>query len=377
MKSITYLSRRRKASLTYSQVGDNYETKDPVNKLSQIAAAKTAKNLRDYGFEEVSETRGESAYVWKQGNIYMAAVIECLGTKNLIADEMRKITGKTYYGVIAHDAVATFINDLSTVGAKPLVVHAFWSVEDNNFLKDSKRTQDFIKGWKNACNFAGATWGGGETSTSKGIVEKGTINLAGSCVGIIKSKKRLLIETKLKIGDRILFLKSNGVNANGISLTRAIAKKLTLGYATKMPDGKTYGEALLTKSNIYSKLVQDLLDANLDLHYITNITGHGLRKIMRARLKFTYVIEKIFEPHKVFKFIQKHANLDDYEMYQTYNMGQDYAIFIAPKDMARALKIVKKNGFAGLDAGLVKKGPRQIIIKPKNLTFKGETLDLR
>ena len=64
-----------KKSITYSEVGDNYETKDPVKKLAQTAAAQTAKNLRN-GFEEVANTRGESAYVWNQGNIYMASMIE-------------------------------------------------------------------------------------------------------------------------------------------------------------------------------------------------------------------------------------------------------------------------------------------------------------
>ena len=366
-----------KGKITYSQVGDNYHTKDPINKLSQQAALNTAKNLKEYGFEEVSQTRGESAFVWKQGDIFMASVIECLGTKNLIADETRLITGKTYYDVIAHDTVATFINDISTVGAKPLVVHAFWSIEDNSWLADEERIKDFISGWTKASNIAGATWGGGETSTSKGIIEAETINLAGSCVGIIKSEKRLLIETKLKHGDRILLLRSNGINANGVSLARAISKKLPDGYATKLPDGTLYGEALLTKSNIYAKLIQDLLDANLELHYITNITGHGLRKIMRSKRSFIYILENIFEPLEIFKFIQQNAKIDDYEIYQTYNMGQDYAIFLPKEDMEKALGIVKQNGFEGLDAGFIEEGERKVILKKKDITFEGKTLNLR
>lgn len=357
-------------TVTYSQVGDNYDTKDPVNKLSQTEALKTAKNLIKLGFEEIPQTRGESAYVVKLGNIYMASVIECLGTKNLIADNMRRITGKTYYDVIAHDTVATFINDLSTVGAKPLVVHAFWSIEDNSWLHDKERLTDFINGWGAACDLAGASWGGGETSTSKGIIRPNTINLAGSAVGIITSRKKLLIDTKLKSGDRILLLKSNGVNANGISLTRAIAKKLPKGYRTKLSDGTYYGEALLTKTHIYAKLVQSLLDTNLELHYITNITGHGLRKIMRARQNFTYIVEKIFDPPEVFLFIQKHANTSDFEMYQTYNMGMDYAIFLPSKEVKKAQEIIKRSGFQSLDAGVIEKGKRQVFIKPKNITFK-------
>ena len=366
-----------KTQITYQQVGDNYDTKDPINKLSQSEAAKTAQNLKDGGFQEVAETRGESAYVVKVGDIYIASVIECLGTKNLIADELRKITGKTYYDVIARDTVATFINDLTTVGAKPLSVHAFWSVEDNSFLQDSERMTDFIKGWADACNQAGASWGGGETSTSKGIIVPNTINLAGSATGIITNEKRLLVDTKLKDRDRIILLKSNGVNANGISLTRAVAGKLPEGYATKLDDQAMYGKALLTPSNIYAKLIQSLLDANLDLHYIANITGHGLRKIMRARQNFTYVLEKIFEPQEVFKFIQKQAGINDYEMYETFNMGQDYAIFIDKKDVAKALEIIEQVGFEGIDTGYIQSGERKVVIQPKNIIFEGQTLNLR
>ncbi|MBI2027992.1 MAG: phosphoribosylformylglycinamidine cyclo-ligase [Candidatus Levybacteria bacterium] len=366
-----------KKTITYPQVGDNYETKDPIKKLFQKAASSTGKNLKKHGFEEVSDSRGESAYAWSIGNIYMASVIEGLGTKNLIADAMYKITGKTYYDIIAHDTVATIINDLSTVGAKPLVVHAYWAIEDNSWLYDQKRMKDLILGWKGACDLAGASWGGGETATMKQIVVKGASEFAGSAVGVISPKKNLITDKKLTVGDRILLLRSNGVNANGISLTRAIARQLPKGYETKMNNRKMYGETLLTKTNIYAKLIQDLLKEKIDIHYISNITGHGLRKIMRARQNYTYVIEKIFDPQEVFLFIQKNAHLSNYEMYQTFNMGMDYAIFIPQKHVLKAQKIIKKHKFQSIDAGYVEKGKRQIIIKPKDIIYKSETLDLR
>lgn len=363
--------------ITYEQVGDNYETKDPVKKLFQQAARQTGKNLKKRGFEEVSDTRGESAYVWKQGSVYMASVIEGLGTKNLIADAMRTITGKTYYDVVGHDTVATIINDLITVGAKPLVVHAYWAIEDNEWLQDVQRMKDLIIGWKHACNLAGASWGGGETATMKQIVVPGTSEFAGSAIGVISSQKNLITDKKLTTGDRLLFLKSNGVNANGISLTRAIAKKLPKGYATNLSNGILYGEALLTKTNIYAKLVQDLLDNNIDIHYISNITGHGMRKVMRARGNFRYIIEHLFDPQEIFLFIQKYANLSDTEIYQTYNMGQDYVLFLPEKHVKKAQAIIKKNKFESLEAGYIEKGKREVIISPKHITYHGDTLDLR
>ena len=144
-----------------------------------------------------------------------------------------------------------------------------------------------------------------------------------------------------------------------------------------MPAGELFGEAILTKSNLYAKLIQSLIQVGIDIHYVTHITGHGLRKMMRARGNFKYVVEKLFEPQEVFKFIQKHANLTDYEAYETYNMGQDYAIFLSAKDVKKAQDIIKKNGFESLDAGYLENGPRQVVIKPKKIKFSSKTLDLR
>lgn len=371
------LNRHNNIAITYSQVGDNYNIKDPILRLSQQAAAETAKQLKNSGFTEVSSTRGSSAFVWDQGNCYMATVLECLGTKNLVADEMRKITGKTYYDTIAHDTVATFINDLSTVGAKPLVCSAYWAIEDNAWLEDRQRMTDFINGWKNACTESDCSWAGGETPTLKGIIQPDTVDLAGSVVGIIKPKSHLITDEKLHSGDRIILLQSNGPNANGISLIRKIAVKLPHGYATKLSNGKLLGEEVLQKSHIYTRLIQGLLTSGIDIHYVVNITGHGLRKLMRARQQFTYRIEKILPIPLLFLFIQKHASLSDYEMFQTYNMGMDYAIFLHAKDVKKAQKIIKKQGFSSLDAGFVSIGKRRVIIEPKKLIYESETYTIR
>lgn len=366
-----------KANITYSKSGVNYQKLDIIKKTAQNAALETKINLEKNGFSEVSETRGESAFVWEQGDVLMASVIEGLGTKNLVADAMHKLTGKSYYDVIAQDTVATVINDLISVGAKPLVLHAYWALGESGLLEDKNLMTDLISGWKDACDLSGVTWGGGETPTLKGIIKENVIEFGGSAVGMISSKKNLIIDKKLMAGDRIILIKSNGINANGISLARAIAEKLPQGYKTELKNGQNYGEALLTKSNIYAKLIQDLLENEVGIHYISNITGHGLRKIMRGRPEFTYLVEKIFDPQEIFNFIQENAGLSDSEMYQTYNMGMDYAIFVPAEDVENALRIIKDNGFEAIDAGVIQTGEKQVIIKPKNLTFKRDTLDLR
>src|SRR3989344_5600770 len=141
-----------KNKIDYSKTGVNYSSLDPFKKLSQIHAKNTSINLTTSGFSEVTESRGESAYVWEEEDCYRAFVLEALGTKNLIADEMRKITGKTYYDQIAQDTVAMIVNDLIVVGADPQVVNAYFAVGDSDWFSDEERSKDLVEGWQRACN---------------------------------------------------------------------------------------------------------------------------------------------------------------------------------------------------------------------------------
>src|SRR4051795_7388715 len=108
-------------TLSYEQAGVNYDLIDPLKVAAQRAAAATAGHLAGHGFREVQASRGESAYVVDVGPFYLASIVECLGSKALVADEMHRLTGKSYYASIAQDTIAMAINDLITVGATPLV----------------------------------------------------------------------------------------------------------------------------------------------------------------------------------------------------------------------------------------------------------------
>jgi phosphoribosylformylglycinamidine cyclo-ligase len=114
-------------SLTYDQAGVDYDKIDPLKVAAQRAAAATAPHLTAHGFGEVTASRGESAYVVDVGPFYLASIVECLGSKALVADEMARLTGRSYYAGIAQDTIAMAVNDLITVGATPLVVQAYWA----------------------------------------------------------------------------------------------------------------------------------------------------------------------------------------------------------------------------------------------------------
>jgi phosphoribosylformylglycinamidine cyclo-ligase len=366
-----------KPKQTYASSGVDYSAMDPIKVLAQKNAAGTAASLKAFRGSEVSASRGESAYVWEEGDAYRSLVIEGLGTKNLVADAVRQFTGRTHYDSIAQDTIAMIVNDLIVVGALPQVVNAYFAIGDSKWLLDEERARDLINGWAAACKAAGATWGGGETPTLKGIIDPATIDLGGSAVGIIKPKKRLVLGDKLAPGDAIVLIESSGIHANGITFVRSLAKKSPKIYQQKLSDGRTFGEALLTPTHLYVAFVRSLLEANLDLHYMVNVTGHGWRKLMRATQELTYIIDTMLQPQPEFTFMQEQAGVDDQEMYGNFNMGVGFAVYVPAKQAETVVKLAAKQRLKAVVAGSVEAGPKQVVIKPKDITFKGDSLEVR
>jgi len=364
-------------TLSYEQAGVNYDLIDPLKVAAQRAAAATGAHLAGHGFSEVPASRGESAYVVDVGPFYLASIVECLGTKTLVADEMYQLTGKSYYASIAQDTIAMAINDLITVGATPLVVQAYWAAGGSEWFGDKLRAQSLVEGWKKACDVCQVAWGGGETPALAGIVEAGRIDLAASCTGLINPKERLSVGDKLAPGDAIVLLASSGIHANGLSLARKLVERLPQGYLTEIEPGLTYGDALLAPTVLYSPVTEALYKAGITPHYCANITGHGWRKLLRHPGQFTYRIHTVPPVTPVLKFMQQHAKQDDREAYSTLNMGAGFAIFVPAADAQRTVDVAKAQGVDAWVAGQIEAGPKQLLIDPLGLQFGDDSLQLR
>jgi phosphoribosylformylglycinamidine cyclo-ligase len=364
-------------TLSYEQAGVDYDLIDPLKVAAQRAAASTAAQLQAHGYSEVAASRGESAYVVDLGPFYLASIVECLGSKALVADEMHRLTGRSYYDRIAQDTIAMAVNDLVTVGATPLVVQAYWAAGGSEWFGDAQRAQALVSGWKKACEACGVAWGGGETPALAGIVEAGRIDLAASCTGLINPKTRLSVGDRLGAGDAIVLLSSSGIHANGLSLARKVVERLPEGYLTPLADGVAYGEALLAPTVLYSPVTEALHRAGISPHYCANITGHGWRKLLRHASTLTYRIAALPQVPPVLAFIQQHARMDDREAYSTLNMGAGFALFVDAKDAERAVGVARNVGVEALIAGRVEAGPKQLLIDPLGITFGSDDLRLR
>jgi phosphoribosylformylglycinamidine cyclo-ligase len=363
---------------TYADSGVDYSSVDPIKVLAQKRATATAPNLSNFNAQELTASRGESAYVWDDGDVYRSLVIEGLGTKNLVADAVREFTGKTHYDTIAQDTIAMIVNDLVVVGAMPEVVNAYWAVGDAEWMRDEQRASDLINGWGAACEVIGATWGGGETPTLKDIIQPGTIDLGGSALGVIKPKDTLVLGDKLAAGDVIVLIESSGIHANGITFVRSLAEKNPNIYQEKLSDGRSFGEAILTPTHLYVNLVRDLLTAQLDIHYMANITGHGWRKLMRANKAFSYVMHEVPPVPAEFTFMQKKSGADSKEMYGNFNMGAGFAIFVSAQMSQQVIDIAAKQNLKAWAAGAVETGPKSVIITNElNIRFDADDLGVR
>lgn len=366
-----------KNSLDYRAAGVDYAKIDPLKIDAQRAARETAVNLAGHGITELSDSRGESAYVIDMGGQLIAAITECLGTKVLIAGPMRALTGKTYFDALAQDTLAMAINDIITVGATPVFVHAYWAAGSSDWFADEVRARDLIQGWKKACDTAKVAWGGGETPSLVGVVDPGAIDLAASCTGIVSPRERLTLQGRIAPGDAIILLAASGIHANGVSLARKLAAESKDGYAARISDGRLYGDALLDPTPLYSPVTEAVFAAGVIPHYCANITGHGWRKVMRHPAALTYRFHMAPPVPPVLAYIQEQAGMSDAEAYGTFNMGAGFALIVAAADVPATLAAAAATGVAAWHAGTVEAGPKQVVIEPLGVTFSSDDLHLR
>jgi phosphoribosylformylglycinamidine cyclo-ligase len=359
----------------------NYEDIDPFKISAQEAAKTTANNLSRFSYRELSESRGESAFVWEENDRYRAGVIEGVGTKNLIADELDQLfpDQPSFYRAIAQDNLAMIANDLSACGAEAQLFWMHVAAGESSWFSDKRRAEALNLGTAAICNEINVTWAGGESPVLSGIIKEGASEISGFMLGEIYPKERYVSGNNLEDGDAIVLVESSGIHANGLSAARKLKESLPDGYKTVLPGGVSFGETLLRPTNLYVNLVKHLLDEQVDIKRMENITGHGWRKLMRAKQNFTYRMHDLPPAMPVFDFMQEHLDVGDAdaEMFGNYNMGAGYAIYVPQKEVESTIDICEQNEKKAWHAGNVEAGPKQLIIEPKNLVFSGASLAVR
>lgn len=360
----------------YRSAGVDYDALDAGKRDALNEALSTSGLLALMGGRAIDQSRGEPAFVFELEGRTMAFVVEGLGTKSIIARQVSEQLGIGGFDNVAYDAVAAIVNDLCCVGALPLVVNAYFATGSAAWYEQPARHASLLTGWRDACIDAGATWGGGESPTLPELIEPAELELAGSAVGVIPQGRSPILGAGLEVGDEIVFVQSAGLHANGASLARMVAGQLERGYQTPLPSGRAFGEALLDRSVMYVALVRTLLQAGLDVHYLSHITGHGLLKLMRPRRELSYKITRLPEVPEVLEFLVAQAGMSPAAAYSTFNMGCGFAVYSVAGSGQEVVRTAAELGLSAHLAGVVEDGPRRVMLEPIGVTYDSEALDL-
>lgn len=361
---------------SYRDAGVDYESLDAGKREAVASALATSSLLVARGGRAIDASRGEPAFVFEHRGESLALVIEGLGTKSVIARQVEQELGLDFFAEVAYDTVAAIVNDLCCVGALPLVCAAYFATGASEWYVGGTRGRSLLRGWREACEVAGCAWGGGESPSLPGLLSEPDIELAGSAVGAIPQGRQPILGGELAPGDEIVLVASSGLHANGASLARLVAGRLSGGYATRLRGGSRFGEALLSPSIIYAPLVAALLDRQLPITYLSHITGHGLLKLMRPPAQLTYRIDNLPPVPEVLAFLVEQADLDAEAAYSTFNMGSGYAVYCRPGCGEQVVAIAAELGMDALVAGRVEQGSREVVLEPVGVRYGGERLDL-
>lgn len=272
-----------------------------------------------------------SAYNFKQP--VLVSGTDGVGTKLEIAREMNKLD------TIGIDLVAMCVNDIVTVGAKPLFFLDYIAVAKNN----PQEIEQLVKGIVDGLVQCDVALIGGETAEMPGVYQPGGFDLAGYVTGAAE-KDELLKPDQVKPGQVLISLPSSGVHSNGYSLVRKIISDAMLNYVTVYPEldeTKSLGEVLLTPTNIYVNEILDLIK-QVDVKGITHVTGGGFyENIKRTTKQYGAKIdESKLNILPIFKFLEKYGNLDRQEMYGYFNMGSGMVIIVDQQDVAKTLDLL-------------------------------------
>ena len=278
-----------------------------------------------------------------------------VGTKLKLAFLMNK------HDTVGIDCVAMCVNDVICCGAKPLFFLDYIACGKN----EPEKIADIVKGVAEGCVQSGAALIGGETAEMPGFYPADEYDLAGFAVGAV-DKKKILDNSSMKEGDVIIALPSSGVHSNGFSLVRKVfdVEKRDLKAPLAELGGASLGETLLTPTRIYVKPMLALFD-KITVKGVSHITGGGFFENIPRSIPDGLGAE--IEKSKIrilpiFDLIRKEGNIDERDMFNTFNMGVGMSVVVAKEDENQALGILKANGENAYTVGRIVKSETKVTL---------------
>jgi phosphoribosylformylglycinamidine cyclo-ligase len=279
----------------------------------------------------------------------LVASMDGVGTKLNVA----VLAGR--HDTVGQDLVNHCVNDIAVMGARPLFFLDYLGAGK----LDPKVFTTVVAGLAKACRQAGCALLGGETAQMPGLYHGEDYDLVGCIVGVV-DRPRILDGSKVRPGDVLIGLPSNGLHTNGYTLARRVLLgKLKLKVTDRLPGSKlSVGAELLRVHRNYEPALRSL--SPRQIHAAAHITGGGLPDNLPRVLPEgcrAIIDEKRIRVPQLFRLIAEAGKVDRAEMFRVFNMGVGMVLVVPPKEAADVAKKLR-----GRIIGTVTRGERGVEI---------------
>ena len=323
------------AGLTYRDAGVDIDAGDElVRRIKPLAQATRSEHVLGGlgGFAGLCEVPSDVE------DPVLVSGTDGVGTKLKLAFELGR------HDTIGIDLVAMCVNDIITVGARPLFFLDYFATSK----LDVDQGEAVVRGIAEGCRLARCALLGGETAELPGFYASGEYDLAGFAVGVV-SRARILDGSKVREGDQVIGLRSSGLHSNGFSLARRalLEGDSTVSLHGPFSESETLGEALLRPTRMYVDAAAIGLEHGVSA--MCHITGGGLPENLPRVLPdgLGIVVDtNSWTPDPHFGLIQEQGNVAETEMRRTFNMSVGFTMVVDP---SRAGDLLTALGEAGED----------------------------
>lgn len=324
--------------LTYAGSGVDIDAKSKA-----IATLVKELKFKRKGFGAPVDIGGHFTGLIDFGDNYLSMCTDGVGTKLLVAEALNK------WNTVGVDCIAMNANDMICVGAEPLAFVDYIAV--------NKPAPDVVaavgRGLSLGAELANISIIGGETAVLPEMVNG--LDLAGTCLGFVK-KGEQITGSAIAVGDAVLGIESSGIHSNGLTLARRVFKQARINLLDTLPGQEaSVGEELLRPTHMYVRPVMELI-RKVEVHGLANITGGGLRNLLRLKPKVQVRIMDPLPPQPIFPAMQRLGKISHREMYQIFNMGMGFALVLPPVFSETAIELFARHGLRSAVVGKIVRG---------------------
>jgi len=293
-----------------------------------------------------------------------AGVMAFPGAPGLLAATMDGVGTKLHLA-LAHGRVGDAAADLVYHGADDLLVHGARPLAFLDYIAQSRLDPGVVlavvEGLARACRETGAALLGGETAEMPDTYLPGVVDVAGCMLGVV-DPQMVLDGARVRPGDAVLGLGSDGLHTNGFSLARRVLALSGLPAEAPLPGagGVRLVDALLAPHRWYGPALAPPL-ARGAVRALAHVTGGGIAgNLVRVLPDGCRARVRPFEPPPLFRWLMAAGEVPLEDARAALNLGVGMLVVCAPEEAAPLAAELAAAGERVSELGRIVEGARGV-----------------